>query len=227
MPRNSDPRKATWHDLLEHPCFRWTEPDPGLVRVAPGWRDEGRRLVYDLGCGAGRHMAYLQTLGFDVVGTDVSENALAACRERLQEVGLPRRLVRADMTASPFASEVFDAGVSTNVLNHNPRAVLDGAIADVGRVLKPGGEFYLTVLNTCDWRYGSGEEVEPDTFILAEGPETGILHHFFSEPDLRDWLSAFRLLDLQRLRDTTTLTLARGDEPVVRDAWAAWIRKAG
>jgi SAM-dependent methyltransferase len=172
-------------------------------------------------------MAYLQTLGFDVVGTDVSENALAACRERLQEVGLPRRLVRADMTASPFASEVFDAGVSTNVLNHNPRAVLDGAIADVGRVLKPGGEFYLTVLNTCDWRYGSGEEVEPDTFILAEGPETGILHHFFSEPDLRDWLSAFRLLDLQRLRDTTTLTLARGDEPVVRDAWAAWIRKAG
>ena len=215
----------SWNDLLADPRFHWTTPDPGVVASAPRWRAEGRRLIYDLGCGAGRHLAYLELQGFDVVGADVSENGLAACADTLRAASLPARLVRADMTASPFASDCVDAGVATNVLNHNPRALLQVAIDDVWRVLRPGGEFYLTVLNTGDWRYGSGEEVEPDSFILAEGPEAGILHHFFTEEDLRAWLSGFELIDLQRDRGELTLSTRPDQEPVMRDAWAVRIRK--
>ena len=218
MPRS-------WDDLLADPLFHWDEPAQGLVRVAQHWRGEGHETIYDLGCGAGRHLAYLQTLGFSVFGSDVSENGLNASRERLQAAGLPARLVRADMTLAPFADGVFEVVDSINVLNHNPRAALQRAVDEVQRVLRPGGEFYLTVLNTWDWRYGLGEEVEPDSFVLSEGPETGILHHFFAEADLRDWLRGFELVSLQRERGELKLSTRPGGEPVVRDGWAVLVRK--
>lgn len=215
----------SWNDLFTDGRFHWKEPDPGVIATAPRWKDEGREVIYDLGCGAGRHLAYLQIAGFEVYGTDVSGNGLEVCAQYLREAELPARLVRTDMTTSPFADDAFDAGIATNVLNHNPRALLQDAIDDVWRVLRPGAEFYLTVLNTWDWRYASGEEIEPDSFILAEGPEAGILHHFFCEQDLRDWLSAFEVLKLQRDRGELKLSTRLDDRPVMRDAWSVWIRK--
>jgi SAM-dependent methyltransferase len=216
----------SWDDLFADQNFHWREPDPGVVALAPLWREAGFRRIYDLGCGAGRHLAYLETAGFQTCGTDVSPNGLAACREALEQAELPARLVLADMTTAPFADASFDAGLSTNVLNHNPRAALVQALAEVRRVLRPGGEFFLTVLNTWDWRYGSGAEVEPDSFVLAEGPETGILHHFFTEADLRDWLGAFELLDLRRERGELTLSTRPDDRPVMRDAWAVRVKRS-
>ena len=81
------------------------------------------------------------------------------------------------------------------------------------------------MLNTWDWRYGSGEEVEPDSFVLAEGPEAGILHHFFSEDDLRLWLADFEVVSLRRERGVLTLSTRVDDRPVYRDAWAVCARR--
>lgn len=215
----------SWNDLFADPRFHWTEPDPGVVETAPRWRAEGRRVIYDLGCGAGRHMAFLQAEGFELFGSDVAANGLRACAQALRSAQLPARVTMADMTAAPFATGTFDAGLATNVLNHNPRAKLVEAMAEIHRVLRPGGEFYLTVLNTWDWRYGSGEEVESDSFVLGEGPEQGILHHFFDEDDLRDWVSAFEIAQLRRDRGELKLSTRPDDRPVIRDAWAVWLRK--
>ena len=215
----------TWNDLFTDPRFHWKEPDPGVVESAPRWVAEGRRLVYDLGCGAGRHLAYLSALGLEVEGSDIAPNGLQVAARDLRAAGLPARLVQADMTAAPFRDGVFDAALATNVLNHGRRADLQRAADEVGRVLRPGGEFYLTVLTPDDWRYGSGAQVEPDSFVLADGPEAGILHHFFSEPDLRAWLAAFSIVRLQRDRGELKLSSAPTGAPVMRDAWAVWARR--
>lgn len=215
----------TWNDLFTDPRFHWTEPDPGVVETAPRWLAEGRRWVYDLGCGAGRHLAYLSAQGFDVVGSDVAPNGLAVAARGLLEAGLPSRLVQAEMTVCPFGDAVFDAAISTNVLNHGTRAAVQQAAAEVHRVLRPGGEFYLTVLSPGDWRYGRGKQVEPDSFVLDYGPEAGILHHFFSEADLRAWLGAFEILRLDHQRGELKLSTAPDGPPVIRDGWAVWVRK--
>jgi SAM-dependent methyltransferase len=217
--------RPSWNDLFADPRFHWKEPDQGAVDAAEHWQREGRRRVLDLGCGAGRHMAYLQTRGFEVAGMDVAPRGLTACVEQLTQAGLPAPLVMADMTAIPFASETFDAGLAINVLNHNPRQLLQKAIDDVYRVLRPGGQFYLTALNTWDWRYGSGQEVEPHSFVLAEGPETGILHHFFSEDDLRKWLGDYDIVQLRRETGELRLSTRPEGAPVIRDAWAVLVAK--
>lgn len=217
--------RPSWNDLFRQERFHWKDPDEGLIETVPRWKAEGRRRVYDLGCGAGRHMAYLQLEGFITCGSDVAPTGLDVCRRYLREAGLAARVVRADMTACPFASETFDAAVSTNVLNHNPRPLLDQTIADLWRVLRPGGEVYLTVLSTRDWRCGSGAEVAPDTWVLGEGPEAGILHTFFSEGTVREWLSAFEITELRRGQGHSTSSQDGEGQSQLKDFWAVWARR--
>lgn len=197
-----------------------------VVETAARWRERGVKRIHDLGCGAGRHMAFLQAQGFEVIGSDLAPRGLSVCCERLAGADLCPDLVRADMSRLPFADAVFDATISINVLNHGHRAALQAAIDEIQRTLRPGGEALLTVLNTGDWRCGSGEEPEPNTFVLAEGPEQGIVHHFFDEHDLRAWMSGFELIHLQRERKLQTTSTAPGDRQVYRDQWQVLLRKS-
>ena len=43
-----------------------------------------RGRVLDIGCGAGRHLLYLQQRGFDVMGIDISPLAIEVCKRRLK-----------------------------------------------------------------------------------------------------------------------------------------------
>ncbi len=217
--------RRSWDDLFADPRFHWKEPDPAVVAAAQHWRQGGVELIHDLGCGAGRHMAFLQAGGFEVIGSDVAPRGLEACARQLREADLRAALVRADMSAQPFADASLDAAIAINVLNHGTRADVQRAIDEVHRTLRPGGEVLLTVLNTWDWRHGSGEQVEPGSFVLADGPEAGILHHFFDEADLRAWLARFEIIDLQRVRGELTLSTAPEGGPVFRDAWQVLARR--
>ena len=218
--------QRSWDDLFTDPRFHWEQPDPAVIAAAPHWRRAGLRHIHDLGCGAGRHMAFLQSEGFEVIGSDLSPRGLAACTRQLRGAGLPRAVIRADMSVLPFSDGAFDATVATNVLNHGSRAKLQRAADEIHRTLRPRGQVLLTVLNTWDWRFGSGSSPEPNTWVLADGPEAGILHHFFDEPDLRAWLAAFEILQLERVRGLLELSTAPGDRPVYRDAWQVLARRA-
>ncbi|MFO8082164.1 MAG: class I SAM-dependent methyltransferase [Armatimonadota bacterium] len=217
--------KRSWDDLFKDRRFHWEGPDDAVVDAAARWWSDRVERIHDLGCGAGRHMAFLQSEGFTVIGSDVSPRGLAACAGKLEDADLPRVLALADMSSLPFADGGFDATISINVLNHGSRAKLQQAADEIRRTLRPGGEVLLTVLNTWDWRFGSGEESEPNSWVLGEGPEAGILHHFFDETDLRDWLSAFEIIRLNRTRELLELSTAPGDRPVHRDAWRVLARR--
>jgi ubiquinone/menaquinone biosynthesis C-methylase UbiE len=95
-------------------------------------------LLLDAGCGTGGTMKQLADVA-QVCGCDCSPHALAYCsRER----GL-RRVAAGDVATLPYADETFRAVVSCDVLEHVPddRA----GLADMMRVLQPGGVLILTV----------------------------------------------------------------------------------
>jgi SAM-dependent methyltransferase len=113
--------------------------------VRPGDR------VLDMGCGAGRHAFEMYRRGADVVALDqnVAEletvaQTFSAMRESAQVPANARAVTRAgDALALPFDDGEFDHVIASEVLEHIPDDV--AAIAELHRVLKPGGTIAVSV----------------------------------------------------------------------------------
>ena len=56
-----------------------------------------------------------------------------------------------DMREMPFGDGEFDAVVSSYAIDHLSQEGRAKAISEVHRVLKPGGEFLLLIVNSTDW----------------------------------------------------------------------------
>jgi ubiquinone/menaquinone biosynthesis C-methylase UbiE len=185
-----------WDELFKEERFRWQEPDPAVVVLAKELQRSGGRRVLDLGFGAGRHVAYLAREGFEACGTDISSRGLELTREWLQKEGLHADLRLSDMTLIPYPDQYFDAVVSTYVIHHNTLDNIRRCVAEIHRVLVPGGRAMLIVQSKRGYRYGGGQQLEPDTYITVDGADAGIPHHFFDEAGLRDLFAQFAILDI-------------------------------
>jgi SAM-dependent methyltransferase len=89
-----------------------TGSDPGMYfRVYKQWSPLERRAIklakgriLDIGCGAGRHSLYLQQIGFDVTGIDISPGAVKVSKLR----GLKKAQVRSISEVDKFEADSFD-----------------------------------------------------------------------------------------------------------------------
>jgi SAM-dependent methyltransferase len=109
------------------------------------------RRVLDIGTGEGQ-VARLATAGGaeTVVGVDPTWAQVAVARER---AGGPS-YARAGAAELPFAADTFDAVVACLVFEHIEE--VDRAIAEVGRVLEPGGRFLFFLNHPLLQTPGSG-----------------------------------------------------------------------
>lgn len=92
----------------------------------------------DAACGTGRHTAYLQELGHDVVGVDSSPEMLAQARKRLPEVDFHET----GLHPLPLPDNAVDTVVCALALTHIPD--LAPVLAEFARVLRPGGNLVIS-----------------------------------------------------------------------------------
>jgi 2-polyprenyl-3-methyl-5-hydroxy-6-metoxy-1,4-benzoquinol methylase len=128
-------------------------PDPSLDRKFAVLCEEIRAQLpanafLDAGCGDGRFLAALPTLGSvpeRVVGVDIADSILATARLATAASGLQPELVRGNLERLPLGDSEFDLVVSIQVLEH----LLDPAagVRELGRVLRPGGTLLLSTDN--------------------------------------------------------------------------------
>jgi SAM-dependent methyltransferase len=122
----------------------------------------GSGRVLDVGAGSGRAaigvlLARPQTtdVGVDIYSGywGIDENTPERFMRNAQIAGVAERASAqvGDMRELPFKDGEFDAVVSSYAIDHLRRAERPKAIAEVARVLKPGGEFLLMVIQV-DWR---------------------------------------------------------------------------
>jgi len=106
--------------------------------------------VVDLGCGPGFLSAALLGEGFAVLGFDRSPAALERVRARFE--GEPRFLGAEEtrLDRLPLGDAEAGAVFLVEVLEHLPRDGWDPLVAEVARVLRPGGRFVITTPNQED-----------------------------------------------------------------------------
>jgi SAM-dependent methyltransferase len=98
----------------------------------------GKLRVLDAGCGTGGNLATLAAFG-RAVGVDLAREAVAYCRER----GVPA--VRGSVLRLPFRDASFDLATSFDVIYHAWVTDDRAAVAELARVLRPGGLLLVRV----------------------------------------------------------------------------------
>lgn len=166
---------------MSSPGFDYESATWGAETLVPGERSiagfrlaealrllptEGRLL--EVGCGAGRFLRALAGLrpGLELVGCDVSRSALARLSEAAPDVEV--RLVDAPPVL-PGADAEFDAALALDVLEHLEDP--DAALAEMRRVLAPGGVLHLHV--PCE-----GDPLSPWRWLPGQGGERALKRRF-------------------------------------------------
>ena len=107
-----------------------------------GLRLDRFAAVLDFGCGCGRILRHWSGLrGPQFHGTDVDSRLVAWCRDNLPFVSC-----RVNSSAPPleYPGGTFDLSLMVSVLTHLPRAAQQAWLAELARVIRPGGYLLLT-----------------------------------------------------------------------------------
>jgi 2-polyprenyl-6-hydroxyphenyl methylase/3-demethylubiquinone-9 3-methyltransferase len=144
-------------------------------------RDGNRLRILDVGCGGG-YLTEVLTPFFDhVTGADQSRASITAAHEHAMQAGLhiEYRVARAE--SLPFADASFDMVTSCDVLEHLDD--LDRTLAEVARVLKPGGIFIYDTINRTFLTWLGVIFVAQDLPLTRFFPEKTHDWHMFIRPE--------------------------------------------
>jgi 2-polyprenyl-6-hydroxyphenyl methylase/3-demethylubiquinone-9 3-methyltransferase len=129
--------------------IRWVRTLRNLVPGRLSWFDRhidwaGKRVL-DLGCAGGFMAEALADRGAVVTGIDPARQAVAAARAHAGAAGHDIAYDVGAGEALPYADAAFDAVICVDVLEHVDD--LDAVLAQVVRVLRPGGMFLFDTIN--------------------------------------------------------------------------------
>lgn len=149
-------RTSFWKKALADEIIPWALKDVGLG-------DD----VLEVGPGPGMTTDTLREQLPHLTSIEIDPRLADALKHRMQSTNV--KVVEGDATAMPFADASFSGAVSFTMLHHVPSPALqDRLLAEVYRVLKPGGVF---AGSDSRWSIGFHLIHLWDTMVIVE-PET-------------------------------------------------------
>jgi len=148
-----------WARVYDHDANPLQALEEPRVRGAMG--EVGHREVLDLGCGTGRHTAWLAAAGARVTALDFSEAMLDEARHKVSDGEV--RFIAHDLHESlPLRDASFDALVSGLVLEH--LRDLRTFFREARRVLRPDGCAVVSAMHPAMFLRGSQARfTDPDS----------------------------------------------------------------
>jgi SAM-dependent methyltransferase len=134
----------SWYNFRHWSIFQ-TE----LETLAQRWQ-KGRLL--NVGCAHGPDFLPFKD-GFELYGVDFSAEMLKFAEKYAKKFGFAVELKLADIRKLPHPDESFDWAISVATYHHLGGGEHREALQELKRVLKPGGEAFITVWNRCQPRF--------------------------------------------------------------------------
>lgn len=107
------------------------------------------KTVLDLGCGVGNDLSRFVKAGAVVTGVDLAEHSVALAKDNFRFRGLSGEFQQMNGEQLSLADNSFDAVFCHTVLHFTPNPA--AMIAEIHRVLKPGGEAIIMTVNRNSW----------------------------------------------------------------------------
>jgi SAM-dependent methyltransferase len=131
----------------------------GVDRAVTEMLGRGTGLCLEVGCGTGIHAARVRHLGWRPIGVDLSAGMLGYAAGRLP-------VIHGNASALPVAGESVDAVITvmvhTDVPDYRP------VLAEIHRVLKPGGRFVHVGVHPC-FCGGFADRSDPAAVVVRSG----------------------------------------------------------
>jgi tRNA (uracil-5-)-methyltransferase TRM9 len=150
--------------------------------------------VLDLGCGNGRNLAYLSSIGrgFRIFGIDFSVRLLRIAKEKIKENGVEKSVefILGDVIQLPIASSSLDGAIYVATLHHLPTAKQRlASLLDLARCLKPKGKAFISVWDFEQGRFADELAAQlkappkdrnfGEVFVPWTGKRGAIHHRFY------------------------------------------------
>jgi ubiquinone/menaquinone biosynthesis C-methylase UbiE len=132
-----DRGSAAYFEQIERRRYRWHYH---LVRLFATLRGSRSRLL-EVGSGMGLDSVQLARCGFSVTAVDLTDVAVGLARQYAAYRGVTIDFLVGNAERLEFADASFDVVYSFGVLHHTPD--IEAAVAEVYRVLRPGGTAYV------------------------------------------------------------------------------------
>jgi len=164
-----------WYNFRHWSIFR-----NELEALAHRWQ-KGRLL--NLGCAHGPDfLPFIQS--FELYGVDFSTEMLRFARKYSQKFNFAVDLSLADVSSLPYPDETFDWAISVATYHHiKGEEKKRAALNELRRVLKPGGEAFITVWNRWQPRFWfKGKEIAVPW--RKKGKTLYRYYYLFSYPEL-------------------------------------------
>ncbi len=206
--RYADEYQATHGPFLGDIGFIWG-PEGVTEESLRVLGDLAGRQVLELGSGAGQCARWVRHQGGTSYGLDLSHRQLQHSLRLDDATGVAVPSVRATATAIPFADDSFDVVFcSFGALQFV--ADIEVAVADVVRVLRPGGRFAFSITHPTRWMFPDDPTAEgltasqsywDRTPYVEIDVTTGTASYAEHHRTLGDWVgllsaAGFRLTDL-------------------------------
>ena len=177
----------------------WRTPSIESFYLVNRWGDFKEFL--DLGCGRGRHSILFGKNGFNVHAFDISSEAIKSTKEWAEKEGLSFDYKIGDMLELPYQDDSMDCILCRNVISHTDTEGIKKVISEIKRVLKKGGECYLTLASKSTWGYKQDWPMVDDNTKLCmnEGPEYKVPHFYADYYLIKELFKDFEIVKLEHI----------------------------
>lgn len=182
----------------------WRKPSEESFFIANRWKEEKYKDLLDFGCGLGRHSIYFAQQGFCVSAFDLSVDGIDTLVDWAKDENLSIHTDICDMMGLPYADNSFDCIFAYHVISHTDTKGMRIILSEIERVLRPGGEIYLSLCSKDTWSFKEAgyPKIDDNTVIKTDkGPEEGIPHFYVTLDDAIQLFNEFKIQSIRHVDD--------------------------
>ncbi len=185
---------------------KWLSPSVESYYLIDRWKSQGKKIYLDLGCGLGRHTIMFAKHGFKTLAFDLSEVSIEKTKAYAAEERVKVEFALGDMLALPYKDESIDCIYAKDVVSHTDTEGVKKIISELFRILKKGGELYLTLCSRETWCFAQTDWplIDENTKLkMQEGPEYQVPHFYVDYELIKRLFSEFEIIEVSQIEEFT------------------------